>query len=107
VANFTQFCAWATTLRHADIAALVGDETARVFLDHVAAFTTPEEALDLLTMGSGSITVPLRGVRYASSASILSELQPSAARNLRGAALPAAARWAHAARVPKPWRLGR
>src|SRR5208282_4058520 len=52
--SFSQFCAWAAAQEHAAVAAVVGDQTARLFLGHAAAFTTPEDAMDMLIAGSGT-----------------------------------------------------
>jgi hypothetical protein len=46
---------------HDEIAAIIGPEIARVFLCHVAAFTTPDNVLDLLAAGPSPSRCPACG----------------------------------------------
>jgi hypothetical protein len=70
--DFASFMAWVSTLEGADVRAVVGEATAALFLDRAAALVTPREALELALTDEGTLSVPLRGIRQASSAEALS-----------------------------------
>ena len=67
-ASFSLFLFWVSSLDHRALRLVVSPETTETFLRRAATLSTPREVLDLIVTETGSVIVPLRGVRAASSA---------------------------------------
>ncbi len=72
--SFARFLDWVNTLRPADITGVVAPDTARLLFDRVAALGTPEDALELMVTETGTVMVPIRGIRHAGAAEAAREL---------------------------------
>jgi len=72
--SFARFLDWVNTLRPADITGVTAPDTARLLFDRFAALGTPEDALELMVTETGTIMVPIRGIRHAGAAEAAREL---------------------------------
>lgn len=68
--SFRSFLAGASTLDAAHLRS-VESQTARLFLDRVAALLTPRDALDLAIYETGTLLVPLRGIGPMGTATLM------------------------------------